>query len=122
MNVDEIYASSLTHKQLSGQDKVVTIAGGEIRTFDGKKKIVLRFAETPQPLVVNKTNAKAIAAVLGTGELTQWPGRQITLYVAQTEYAGETVGCIRVRQQAIAPPTPPAAAAPRPVEAGVMRF
>jgi hypothetical protein len=48
------------------------------------------------PLLLNKTNAKTIAQLYGN-KPALWAGKLITLYPTQTEMAGDTVDCIRVR-------------------------
>jgi len=71
----------------------------EVDDVDGKgtRKPVLYFAKAKKGLVLNVTNSKKIATLLGTAETDEWAGHTITLYRSETEYAGETVECIRVR-------------------------
>lgn len=97
MRIDEIYASSLKAAALAGQERTVTITGGEVRKVeDGKRKIVLTFAEFPQPLFLNVTNARKIASIHGD-EATLWKGKQIVLVPSQTDFGGREVDCIRVK-------------------------
>ena len=110
MNINDIYASTLTSAHLNGADLDVTITGGEIREFkepDGstRKKVVLHLEGRPS-LVLNKTNAVQIAATLQTPELTAWKGQAITLYADTTTYGGRSVPCIRVRDQQPKPHAP----------------
>ena len=49
-----------------------------------------------KPLVMNKTNSEAIAAIHGV-KPSEWPGKQIVLYQDTTKLKGETVNCIRIR-------------------------
>jgi hypothetical protein len=58
-------------------------------------KISVSFAGKEKKLLLNKTNANAIAAAYGDEE-TAWGGKELTLYPATTEYKGATVPCIRV--------------------------
>lgn len=62
------------------------------------KKGVLYFEELPRGMVVNRTNLKRIIAWHGN-ETDDWVGKKITLYASETEYNGDTVDCIRVRQK-----------------------
>lgn len=49
-------------------------------------------------LVVNKTNAKLIAAVVGDPDLSKWSGAKFTLYPTKCRGAdGSQVECVRVR-------------------------
>ena len=72
----------------------------------------LHFQGDVKPFVLNKTNGELIAMTLGSKDLDDWIGKQITLYVDPTvPFQGKIVGGIRVRyipaQQApIAQPAP----------------
>jgi hypothetical protein len=59
---------------------------------------VVLFEELPRGLVLNRTNLKRIVAHHGNDADT-WPGKQITLYPSETDFAGRTVPCIRVREK-----------------------
>jgi hypothetical protein len=52
----------------------------------------------PLPLLLNKTNAKAIAQLYGKRP-ADWVGKWIELYPTTTEVGGEVRDCIRVRNQ-----------------------
>lgn len=52
----------------------------------------------PLPLLLNKTNAKAIARLYGNNP-SAWVGKLITLFPSQTSVGGEDVDCIRVRNE-----------------------
>lgn len=108
MRVSEIYSGLLKAADLEGRDVDATITGGEVREMeDGKKKLQLSFAELAAPLILNVTNAKAIARLHGE-EITAWKGKRITLYPTQTQFGHKTVDCIRVRDTVPAqqPPAP----------------
>lgn len=81
------------------------VKAGEIKDTKGRKskKPIVMFRGKEKGLLCNKTNAKAIAAMYGN-DTSKWVGRAITVYPTQTDMAGETVECIRVR------PRPPSAA------------
>lgn len=80
-----------------------------------ERKPVLYFMNKEKGLVLNKTNANKITELLSTGITEEWHGRQIRLYPTETQFAGETVDCIRIKAAVLAkrngtrpaPPPPP---------------
>ncbi len=70
----------------------------ELQTRDGKNEIkaLIQFAEARKKLVLNKTNAMAIAEAHGL-ETDDWVGKQIELYPARVLAFGKEVDAIRVR-------------------------
>lgn len=100
MKLDELFPSKyLKASDLDG-DTTLTIEGvttESMKTKDGKEeeKPVLLFAES-KPMVMNVTNARAIATLYGDDTDT-WGGKQITLYTAEVSAFGETTAAIRVR-------------------------
>ena len=100
-HIDEFFPSKyLKASDLQGRDVRVTIASLNPEQFenDGKTetKLVCYFAKKEKGVVLNKTNAATIATAYGY-DYTQWPGNQITLYVAMVDAWGETREAIRVR-------------------------
>lgn len=121
MKISDIYSTCLKAADLNGQDLTVTIDGGEVRTLDdGKRKLLIKFRELQQPLLLNVTNARQIARLHGE-EVTLWKGKQIILYRTVTMFGSREVDCIRVRdtvpvlQVALPQPT-------QPLQSGVVRF
>lgn len=106
VNVDYIGAYAL-----SGEDLTLTIrtVRREIVTgANGKKEecMVMYWAENGyKPMILNRTNAKAISKLLGSSYVQDWFGKRVTLYPTTTKFGGEVVECLRVR------PTAPAEAA-----------
>lgn len=109
------YSDAFPSKWLSAddleEDLVVTISYDnpieweEFRNPErqtSERKPILRFKapKDTKPLILNKTNWKKIAEVLGSDDTDNWAGRQITLYVAQVEAFGEVTTGIRVRSSA----------------------
>jgi hypothetical protein len=78
-------------------------------------KPVAYFQGKQKGLVLNKTNCKKIASIVGSPDMDTWPGAHIGLYETETEMEGETVACIRIAavpatgKPAPAPPPPPVA-------------
>jgi len=100
-HIDEFFPSKyLKASDLQGRDVRVTIASLNPEQFenDGKTetKLVCYFAKKEKGVVLNKTNAATIATAYGY-DYTQWPGNQITLYMAMVDAWGETREAIRVR-------------------------
>jgi hypothetical protein len=56
----------------------------------------LHFAEHDKPLVLNKTNARAIAGKFGA-DADGWAGKGVTLRESVTTFRGEEVPCVRVK-------------------------
>jgi hypothetical protein len=95
---------------LGGHDvtvKIIKVQAGELTAQGGRKskKPLCWFEGKEKGLVLNKTNAKTVAAMYGP-ITEQWIGKQITLYPTQTQMGVETVDCIRIRPQM--PKTKPA--------------
>lgn len=63
-----------------------------------KDKPVLYFNEGKKGLVLNKTTAKAIAAMYGS-DTDGWLGKEIILYATTCMAFGEEVECIRVKSK-----------------------
>lgn len=97
---------------LGGKDWTVEIARVEAGTVEDKSRnkkdriAILWLKGGKKPLGLNKTNCKTIAGMYGN-ETSKWVGKSITLFPTQTQMAGNTVDCIRIR------PTVPKA---KPVE------
>jgi hypothetical protein len=62
-----------------------------------ESKLVARFKESSlKPLVLNTINASTIAEICDSDDTDDWPGHQIQLFAAKTEFQGKRVPCIRV--------------------------
>ena len=100
MNANELCPSPhLSAADISG-DTVVTIksvAFSEVGEEKAKKGVVF-FSEFQRGMVVNRTNIKRLIAHHGN-ETDEWVGKKITIYPSETDFKGETVPCLRVRQK-----------------------
>ena len=102
MHVDLMFPSRyLKAADFEGQAVRLTITEvfqDEVQMANGTKteKYILRFQETEKELILNKTNAKAMAKVLQEPKAINWPGEHITLKPTTCEAFGEIVDCIRV--------------------------
>ncbi len=125
MRISKAYPSKyLKAADLDGQDRTVSIRacvqeelgqGAEMEV-----KPVLYFDGGQKGLVLNKTNAQAIADDYGD-DTEAWTGRDIVLFIQKVTSQGKLTPAIRVRvqaapqpavQRAPVPPTPETDAAP----------
>lgn len=100
MNINSAFPSKfLKESDLDEQGELVTIKGVKIEKVgsDNDQKPVVYFSEKDKGLVLNKTNSKKIMSIAGSAETDGWKGVKIVIFPTETEFAGETVGCIRVR-------------------------
>jgi hypothetical protein len=102
------------------KDVTVTIeraVGGELTGTGGKKakKPIISFVGKDKKMVVNVTNAKAIAGMYGN-HVEQWAGKKIVLYVSTTRdpATGGDIPCIRVRPRVPAGASPSSAGSTSP--------
>ena len=97
-NAYDYVGKYLAKEDLAGPS-VVTIRDVQPQTVEGSlsPKLIVSFYELVKPLILNSTNIRRIASMLGTAELSAWPGRQVTLYVdTNVEFGGKQVGGIRI--------------------------
>ena len=85
MKVSDFYRSEgndlwLRHTDLTGPTNFTIASIEEATHKDGKRQMVLFFANHSKKLGLNVTNARKIASLLGD-ESEAWIGRTITLYV-----------------------------------------
>lgn len=91
-------------------DANVTVTIKEIRhemigqQGEQDEKLVIYFEGKTKGMVCNVTNANTIADVLGSDEMDDWPGSQITIYATEVEFKGKQVLGIRVRLRTPPPP------------------
>lgn len=96
----------LTSEDLvEGRDLEVTIENvilyPEVSFQGGRKRnnyLGLKFAGKERILGLNATNRKALNRMFGN-VVRAWKGQKVTLYVTQTQMAGETVNCVRIRDR-----------------------
>jgi len=96
MDIDALYPSRfLRAADLDGAPLRVTIAGLVREEVFGEQKVILSFADGKR-LILNKTNARAIAHILGD-ETSTWRGHDIMLVPTQVDFKGYIVDAIRVK-------------------------
>lgn len=81
-----------------GDSVNVTIKGFDKSEVGKEKQIRSRLfvEEFDRPLVINRTNVKALIDLYGN-DTADWIGQQFNLYVSETSFQGDTVRCLRVR-------------------------
>jgi hypothetical protein len=104
-HVDLMFPSRyLKAADFEGKPVALTIAEvfrDKVQMANGSKaeKYIVRFRETDKELILNKTNAKAVAKALGEPKAVNWAGERITLKPTTCEAFGEMVPCIRVEMK-----------------------
>ena len=96
----------LTSEDLvEGSDVNVTIEAvilyPEVKFMGGRARqnyLGLKFAGKERVLGLNATNRKALGKMFGN-IAKGWKGQSVTLYVTETQMAGETVKCVRIRDR-----------------------
>jgi hypothetical protein len=81
---------------LQGREQIVTIREVKLENLRGGKRPVLYFERRSKGFVINKTNARAIAAMYSE-ETDAWVGKQMTLYPTMVEFQGKMVESIRIK-------------------------
>lgn len=106
---DSMPSKWLKASDLNGKPALVTIKEFTVEKMnDGGKKPAVWFKEEDKALILNITNGKKIEGICGSADPDNWIGKRIVIFPTETEMAGDTVECIRVR----APK--PGTAAPQP--------
>ena len=96
MDINSSFPSDwLKAADLQGRAIVATMSHVNMEEIGGDKKPVLYFQGKDKGLVLNKTNANAIAEIYG-GETNGWAGQAIEVRPDKTDFQGRRVDCIRV--------------------------
>lgn len=103
MNVNDLKSSKFLTKHDVEPDVLVTIKSYaemdvSMESQAPEMKWTLQFNELDKPLVLNITNGKLIAAIVGSDEACDWVGKKVILYNDKTiMFAGQLTGGIRVK-------------------------
>lgn len=101
-NYDYLGSYSFTTKE----DKILTIKSlkkEDVTGTGGKKEnlLVCRFKENEKPMILNRTNCKAITKAYGTPNVEDWIGKRIAVYVLDGIKVGnEVTDGLRIRSEA----------------------
>ena len=80
---------------LDGKPKEVIIKSVAEEDVGDETKVVLRFKDCDQALVLNKTNGGALAEAYGD-DMDGWVGKPVVLKPDKTDFGGKRVDCVRV--------------------------
>jgi len=94
-------SSYLRAGDLNGKTFRMVMKEVVMEDIGGDHKAVLYFQGADKGVVLNKTNATAIADQCGT-DTDNWGGKEVEIFPATTMFKGQNVPCIRIR--AVAPP------------------
>ena len=115
MKANEIFPSKYVKAEDISSNLLVTITDAVMEAVGPLKteKLVLYFKEYPKPFICNLTNFKRIEKLHGD-DTDSWIDKKIILYRTTTEFQGEEIPAIRVRDriQADKPATKPASDIP----------
>lgn len=114
MNINAAFPSQyLKASDLGTRTVEVVIAHVAIEPVgqDKQQKPVLYFEGKQKGMVLNRINSKKIAELASTVETDDWTGVRVALYATTTEFAGDTVECLRIKA-----PLPIRASGPRVVQ------
>lgn len=102
MNVDDLYPSKyLSASDLQGKEPTVVITQMTMEKMtDGQNKPCIFVNNRPKGIVLNKTNAMAIASIYGKNT-DGWIGKKIKLVKVWTDFQGKPVEAIRIVQPGI---------------------
>lgn len=86
-----------------GKDIVVQITEVKkeiVKGESGKEDMcTIAYLKDQKPFILNVTNCKTISKIAGSNYIEDWKGLKITLGVSTTSLKGETVECLRVRNE-----------------------
>ena len=89
-------AKWLAAEDLKGKRVLCTIENVEMETVGDGEKPVAHFKELDKGYPLNITNANSIEMIVGTDEMDDWHGSQITLYPTKVPFGKKIVSAIRI--------------------------
>ena len=103
LRLNDLYPSRyLKPADIDDDDLVLTIDKvlvEEMGFVDRKEtKPVLYFRNLDKVLVLNRTNANTIANLYGD-QLSNWTGKQVSLFIAEVNFQGKVMPGIRIRSR-----------------------
>ena len=111
MKFNEMFPSKyLKASDLADGPRVLTISDVAQESFsDGQQKWVVYFSDHDKALVLNKTNAGAIAKATGSQDTNGCIGKRVHLFATEVGFRGDMVDAVRVSSK-----VPPSANAVQP--------
>jgi hypothetical protein len=102
MNINNLFPSKYLKSGDLEEDLTLTIKSIiQENIGQGEKqevKPILYFSETEKGMVLNKTNANTISSLYGP-ETDAWPGKRITVFATEVDFAGKQTLALRVRMR-----------------------
>src|SRR3990172_11096601 len=102
MNINNLFPSKYLKSGDLEEDLTLTIKSiTQENIGQGEKqevKPILYFSETEKGMVLNKTNCTTIANLYGP-ETDAWPGKRITVFATEVDFAGKQTLALRVRMK-----------------------
>jgi len=96
-SIDDVFTGRyLKAADLGEKTPIVTIKNVKLENIEDEAKLIVFFERVPRGLVLNKTNANAIADICGTRNYDDWNGYQIKLIKVKVDFQGKRVDAIRV--------------------------
>lgn len=95
-NIMADYASYLNAEAIGNDTLSGPIEKVVVEEIGGERKHVLFIGGHPKGLPLNRTNAKALAAVLGP-ETDDWTGAPVEIFTADTTFMSKPCRGVRVR-------------------------
>lgn len=85
-----------------GEIKILTIASVKLEQVlnakgQSEECTVAHFVQQEKPMILNRTNCKAITTAYATPYLEEWVGKDIEIYVARVQAFKESVDALRVK-------------------------
>jgi hypothetical protein len=95
--VDDYFAGEFLKAADVLQPTKLTIKMVSDADFEEEAKPVLHFNEIEKTLVLNKTNAEAVAEIAGSRNFQDWAGVVVVLFKEKVPFKGKRVDAIRVK-------------------------
>lgn len=115
-NVDYLGAYSLYDNDGIVHDldiAITSMSKKEVIGDQGKRDMcTVAQIQGQKPMILNSTNQKMLAKLMGSPFIENWYGRPFTIYVANIRVGGEPTECLRIRPTLPTPPPPQQAPPP----------
>ncbi len=97
MHFDELYPSRfLKSDDFETGPMQFTIASIKPEQLNGERRVLCTFKDTDKQLVLNKTNARALARMYGN-DTRNWLGKTVTLVATEVDFKGDLVPAVRIK-------------------------
>lgn len=118
MDINSLFPSRfLKASDLHNRSITAVIKDVNVEEFDDGKKLVVTLKDNQQLVILNKTNAMALANAYGT-ETDNWPGHTIQITTTHTTYRGQTTRGLKIYPLGSAKDPKPESVGPPMREAG----